>query len=141
MTTTSPSSPQCWICGRDPGNSREHRTKKSDLKAVFGKVTQANPVHYRDDQRRQRRICSLDADLTKFPDKICQHCNGARTQPHDRAWETLSMALRTRRPKLSLGMYVRTDRHGILPYNTARYMVRHASLLREALWLLHLGRT
>jgi hypothetical protein len=114
--------PSCWICG-DPATTREHRAKRSDLRDVFGTVTQADPLHYRDDKQQKRTVGSLNATLTKFPDKICERCNSARTQPHDRAWETLSGALRTRTPKLAPGMYVRTNRNDIFPYDTKRQML------------------
>lgn len=110
----------CWICG-NPATTREHKAKRSDLRAVFGTATQANPLHYRDDKGIRRKIGSLDAKLTKFPDKICEHCNSARTQPHDRAWQTLSEALRTRKPKLVPGMNVRANR--IFRYDTGRQML------------------
>ena len=29
----------CWICGVNPANSAEHKTKRSDLLAVLGKPT------------------------------------------------------------------------------------------------------
>lgn len=31
--------PKCWICGED-ATTGEHKTKKSDLKSVFGVPTQ-----------------------------------------------------------------------------------------------------
>ena len=109
--------PLCWICGA-PATSGEHKAKRSDLRDVFGEVTQGNPVYYRDDAGTKRAIGSLDSKHTKFPNKICADCNNARTQPHDLAWETLSGALRDRR--LVPGAYVRANR--IFRYYTARQM-------------------
>ena len=36
----------CWICNRNEANSREHKTKKSDLLAVLGKPTQDEPFYF-----------------------------------------------------------------------------------------------
>jgi len=109
---------KCWICG-NTGLTGEHKTKRSDLHEVFGAVTQANPLYYHDNKRKNRPIGSLDAKLLKSPSRICANCNNARTQPHDRAWEHLSEALRTR--NMVSGMAVRADR--IFSYNTAREML------------------
>ncbi|HEV2551234.1 MAG TPA: hypothetical protein VGU20_28250 [Stellaceae bacterium] len=78
-------------------------------------------MHYRDDKFGKKTIGGLDAKLTKFPNKICARCNNARTQPHDRAWEFLSNALRTRTPKLAPGNIVRVNR--IFRYDAARQML------------------
>ena len=113
--------PRCWIC-RNPATTGEHKAKRSDLRDVVSRsVTQKTPLHYRDDKNGQRTISSLNAKLLKFPDKICEHCNTARTQPHDRAWERLSVALRTRITNLAPGACVRTDR--IFREDTARQML------------------
>ncbi len=53
---------------------------------------------------------SLDADKLKWEMPICSDCNNRRTQPYDLAWETLSTALRGRRPAIGPGTVVRTDR-------------------------------
>ncbi len=71
---------KCWICG-DDGTTREHKTKRSDLRAVFRTPTQANPLYYHDDRRKNQRVGSLDSNLLKSPSLICQNCNNARTQP------------------------------------------------------------
>ena len=54
-------------------------------------------MHSRDDKVGLRTTRSLDAKLTKFPDKICARCNNTRTQPHDQAWEILLASLRPRK--------------------------------------------
>ena len=85
----TPAPKLCWICN-GPADSGEHKTKKSDLKAVFGKPTQDQPFYYHDNSDKNRPVKSLDAKFLKSPDRICQECNNARTQPHDFAWQTLS---------------------------------------------------
>jgi hypothetical protein len=85
----TPAPKLCWICN-GPADSGEHKTKKSDLKAAFGKPTQDQPFYYHDNSGKNRPVKSLDAKFLKSPDRICQECNDARTQPHDFAWQTLS---------------------------------------------------
>lgn len=115
----------CWICGA-PANSREHKIKKSDLKAVIGSPpTQANPIYIHTAARKNKRIGSLNADALKYAPSLCQLCNNTRTQPHDYAWQCLSESLRLRQPTVTAGCYVRTNR--IFPYDTRRAM-RHVHL-------------
>lgn len=68
----------CWICGGDPSTC-EHKTKRSDLRAVFGTPTQSTPLYFHGDERRNRRVGSLDARILKSTSRICAHCNNART--------------------------------------------------------------
>lgn len=110
----------CWICG-DAATTGEHKTKRSDLRSAFGVPTQRHPLHLHDGERRNRRVGSLDAKVLKSPGRMCARCNNARTQPHDRAWERLSEAMRTRTPPLEPGDVVRTNR--IFRYDTAREML------------------
>jgi hypothetical protein len=112
--------PRCWICGGD-ATTGEHKTKRSDLRSVFGVPTQNDPLYLHDAARRNRWIGSLDAKLLKSPGRICPYCNNTRTQPHDRAWEKLSAALRTWTPSLAPKCVVRTNR--VFPYDTSREML------------------
>lgn len=98
----------CWICGK-PGDSGEHKTKRSDLKAVFGKPTQAQPIFYHDSSRKNRPVRSLDTKFLKSPDRICSYCNNTRTQPHDLAWQRLSEFL-ARQSKIKAGKSLRCNR-------------------------------
>ena len=83
---------KCWICGAENASTREHRSKASDLKALFGTPTQAAPLYFHADAhkgkppRRSVRVGSLKADILKYAHRICADCNNARTQPHDKAW-------------------------------------------------------
>ena len=79
----------CWICG-DPADSREHRFKASDIRLHIGELTQAKPLFRAPDGSKPLRIGSENAKAFKFSKSICQKCNNQRTQPYDRAWETLS---------------------------------------------------
>ena len=118
MTLKSPI--KCWICG-DDATSGEHKTKKSDLKALFGVPTRNNPLYYHDDRAKNKPIGSLDSKILKSPIRICAPCNNARTQPHDHAWKEMSGWLRQCQPPVKPGRVVRGNR--IWPYDTKRQMV------------------
>jgi hypothetical protein len=61
----------CWICG-DLATTGEHKTKQSDLRAVLGKPTQAQPFYYHDNKiERNRRIGSYKGDFLKSPSRLC----------------------------------------------------------------------
>jgi len=109
----------CWICNESEANSGEHKTKRSDLASVLGSPTQDRPFYFHDLDRRNKPVKSLDAKILKAPIRICNECNSARTQPHDRAWEYMSDRLRSRR--LVIGQWVRAN--GILRHATRRQMI------------------
>lgn len=108
----------CWICNQREGTTREHRSKRSDLKAVFGSSV---GLYFHDDHRRNRWVQSVNSKLIKINAPLCNTCNSARTQPHDLAWETLSHNLRTRRPAIKPDDAIRCNR--IFPYDTSRSML------------------
>jgi hypothetical protein len=111
---------KCWICG-ETSTTGEHIVKKSDLRSEFGPVTQQASLYFHREDRASKPIGSLDARILKSPSRICAHCNNARTQPHDRAWETLSNFLRTRNPPIGPGTVVRANR--VFPHDTSRQML------------------
>ena len=88
---------KCWICGAD-ALSREHRTKASDIRALFGDVSQHAPLYLHIGDRKNIKIQSVNSDKLKFEKRLCSTCNNARTQPHDMAWQKLSEHLRSRKP-------------------------------------------
>lgn len=77
----------CWICGK-PSETGEHRIKKSDLVAQFGKGPfrgDNSLVHV-----KAGRICDIqgpDSKLVKYEKNLCAFCNNTATQPFDRAYE------------------------------------------------------
>jgi hypothetical protein len=95
MSNRSLETSVCWICG-DKADSREHKAKRSDLKAVFGTVNQSKPLYLHQDDIKNCLVKGLKSDLLKWPKTMCTKCNGSRTQPFDKSWETLSRALRSR---------------------------------------------
>jgi len=100
---------KCWICGGD-ANSGEHLIKVSDLKSLFGHVTQELPLYFHTDQERNQPIRGIKSDKLKYKALLCSRCNNERTQPHDMAWERLSTYLRDRQPPIRQSMLVRLDR-------------------------------
>ncbi len=123
--------PRCWICGA-PADSGEHKSKKSDLKAVFGGVSQKAPLRMHTLHRSNRPIGSFDASPLKWEKSLCHACNTTLTQPHDQAWEAVSHWLRTCTPRIAPGMAVRATQY--FPDDT------HALLLNMHLfWVKALG--
>lgn len=118
MTATS-APPLCWICNSYPADSGEHKHKRSDLLAAFGKPSQAKPLYYHDFTRANHLVGSLDAKILHAPVRICKECNNARTQPHDKAWERMSEALRGY--DLKVGQWLRPAR--VFPYRARRHMI------------------
>ncbi len=98
---------KCWICG-DNAQTGEHLIKASDMRSIFGHVSQNQPVHRHSASRRNVRVKGITADILKSGALLCSRCNNQRTQPYDRAWETLSAYLRSKpqirgRDRIDLG--------------------------------------
>ncbi len=101
---------KCWICG-DEGSTGEHRTKASDLKSLFGNVTQRSPIYLHTDKKRNLKINSIKKSRElKSPSLICPNCNNARTATHDRAWQALSTYLRNKKPPIKRGDIIRLEK-------------------------------
>jgi hypothetical protein len=120
ITNTAAPIAYCWICG-SVATSGEHRTKRSDLRALFGTPNQRDPFYFHDAARRNKPVGSLDAKVLKYSKVLCERCNNARTQPHDLAWQDLSGYLRARIPPLAAGDTFRPNR--VFPYDTRRAML------------------
>lgn len=120
----------CWICG-NPANTREHRTKRSDLKLLFRPPTQRKPLHFHTDKERNRHVGSFDARRLKWRQPICGYCNSARTQPYDDAWSALIARLVAWPIPLKVGTVIRANR--IFPYATIEMMRRvHLFFVKQA---------
>jgi hypothetical protein len=63
---------KCWICGVNDANSGEHLIKKSDLRDVMGKPTQAAPFTL----QRHRRAATRFQHLAIVPSKANFPCFG-----------------------------------------------------------------
>lgn len=122
---------KCWICGAEDAGTREHLAKASDLKALFGKPSQREPLFFSASdrpgmhRRRNVRVGGINSDTLKFAHRICLTCNSARTQPHDYAWEHCSRELRAAIPGLLAKGAFRAN--WLFPYDTRREM-RHVHL-------------
>lgn len=86
---------KCWICGSD-ADTGEHVIKSSDLRDIFGVITQRKPIYTHTTQRKNQPIPGIKSRRLHYGARICARCNNERTQPHDRAWERLSTYLRSR---------------------------------------------
>src|ERR1700720_103268 len=75
----------CWICGAANANSGEHMIKKSDLRDVLGKPSQAAPFYFHKPALEGKAVGSLKHDILKSAAPMCAYCNNTRTQPHDLA--------------------------------------------------------
>jgi hypothetical protein len=84
----------CWICGKK-GRTGEHLVKASDLKSLFGRISQEDPVYYHTKGEKNIPVGSLKSTRLKSKALICNDCNSSLTQPYDKAWEKLSLYLRS----------------------------------------------
>ncbi len=85
----------CWICGK-PAETGEHLMKVSDLKGLFGHVSQNKPLYVHSDKARNVAKRTVKDPAFKSKALLCSDCNNALSQPYDRAWERLSSELRGR---------------------------------------------
>ncbi|HED38434.1 MAG TPA: hypothetical protein ENI76_09370 [Ignavibacteria bacterium] len=78
----------CWICG-GKAETGEHRNKKTDIELIFGKGSyKENRIIKREFGSEQKEIIQgPKSDALKYEHNLCQSCNGAKTQPFDRAYE------------------------------------------------------
>jgi hypothetical protein len=122
---------KCWICKTREANSREHKLKASDLKAVFPTASQKSPLVF-DDGHRHHHVGSINNRRFKFEPLMCDDCNNRRTQKHDKAWELLSKYLRGHQPPIRNGS--RINLKNVFPGKV------HQSMLHVHLFFLkHLG--
>lgn len=95
--------------------------KASDFRSVFGKVTQDSPAYRQSKLYRNEPIKGANAGLLKFAPSLCKFCNNARTQPHDKAWQSLSEFVRTTSMPLRVGS--RLPLQAIFPGNVKESML------------------
>lgn len=88
---------KCWICSNEAGTG-EHLTKASDLRSVFGHVSQGNPIYFHNSRHRNLPVRGIKSNTLKSNALLCARCNNERTQPYDRAWQRLSAYLRSKPP-------------------------------------------
>ena len=112
--------PACWICGA-VADSAEHMVKASDVRANLPGLTHRRPAFRHTKHQRNIPVRGAQAPILKFKPSICQHCNNARSQPWDRAWETLERGVREARPQLREGDRIPLGR--IFPVNRQQAML------------------
>ena len=110
---------QCWICKQE-AKTGEHLIKASDLRDLFGKISQKCPVFLHRDDERNLRINTIRSCELKSNALLCENCNTSRTSPHDKAWEILSHYLRNR-DDLKVGLHVRMNKP--FPSNVKEHML------------------
>lgn len=86
---------KCWVCGND-ARTGEHTIKRSDLRAIFGHVSQDRPLYRHTAKKRNVPVKGLNVGLLKSGGPLCALCNNQHTQPFDFAWARLSAALRAK---------------------------------------------
>ncbi|MDD5215248.1 MAG: hypothetical protein PHQ03_06900 [Methylococcales bacterium] len=78
----------CWICNTRKADSREHIIKKSDITRAFGKGSYSGgnaPVHVKNG--KISNLQGADSNKIKYETSLCKACNGASTQPFDKAYD------------------------------------------------------
>lgn len=95
----------CWICGAS-ANSGEHVPKSASLREIFGDVSQAKPLFYSNDKKRNRLLQSINSKFVKLR-VLCEVCNSSLTQPYDLAWDQLWRYLSLNESSLKSGAWVR----------------------------------
>lgn len=112
---------KCWICG-DEAKTGEHLIKASDLRSVFGHVSQRYPVYFHTALRRNQPVGGIKSDILKSDALICARCNNQRTQPYDLAWDQLSRYIRDKKPKVRTGDWISLEK--VFPGATQQSMLR-----------------
>ncbi len=110
---------KCWICGA-AADSREHRIKASDVRRAFRSPTQENPIFSHHGEELNRPIGSARSRNLTYTNRICGDCNGRRSQPYDKAWESLSTYL-AQHPQLAVPGKV-VALHKVFPGKVRRSM-------------------
>jgi hypothetical protein len=87
----------CWWCCA-PADSREHKLKRSDIVREYGDppyTGQRTLTYFRSSPSGTTKhdFSGPKSPVVKFAPSLCAHCNGARSQPFDRAWDLLGAHL------------------------------------------------
>jgi hypothetical protein len=83
---------KCWICG-DRADSDEHRRKRSDLVARYGRSwrPEQQPLVIRGDgSSRWTTIQGPNDSNNLYKEMLCRPCNNSRTKPFDQAYQQFS---------------------------------------------------
>ncbi len=85
----------CWWCGA-PANSAEHKYKKSDLIASYGKgpYKNENGLIWVSPDGKKLALRGPKSKMAKFEPNLCDKCNNNRSQPFDLAYEKFANYIR-----------------------------------------------
>ena len=108
VMANNPQKFDCWICNA-AATTGEHKTKRSDLRDVFGPFVKRQKLFLNSKHEKNKKIQSIDSSYLKSSARICEKCNSDRTQPFDKSWEELSTWLRTQHRFSKTETYFRTD--------------------------------
>lgn len=111
---------KCWICGNE-ATTREHLSKRSDIRDVFGSVSQEKPLFLHTDNLTNKKLQSSDSKSIKSKSRICENCNSSLSQPFDKAWELMSSWLQAFTSLDSCGKTFRAN--SIFPYETKKQLL------------------
>ena len=92
---------KCWICN-NPANTREHVIKQSDIRRLFGRgpYSKGKRLKRTDQNQVKKLIQSEDSIHIKYQKNLCKHCNSARSQPWDEAYDEFMEYILTHEPEL-----------------------------------------
>lgn len=111
---------KCWICGLNDADSREHLIKASDVRELFGNISQHKPVygHTLDAEfkaiSKNQRIGSSKSDKLKLKPSLCKKCNSDKTSQFDDAWMMLCRHLLHQRLDTQNNLTIRLG--NVFPY-------------------------
>lgn len=111
---------KCWICGGE-ADSREHRIKVTDIRAMFGHVNPDKPLYLHTETDKTRRVHGIKSNRLKWDAPLCSRCNNEVSQPYDYAWQKLSDYFKQRAADIRKGRKIRLDR--VFPGSVHRSMI------------------
>ena len=91
---------RCWICG-SRADSGEHIPKASNLRDLFGDISQQDPLYFNSVRHKNKILQSINSRLLKMR-VICAACNNSKTQKSDLAWDEFNHYLNGNVKSLSL---------------------------------------
>lgn len=122
---------RCWWCG-GAADSREHKFKREDLTRELGPGPYRGldvPTRFSEEGRQDAQ--GPKSAVFKFSASLCQRCNNARSQRHDKAWSLFAQHLIDNRSQILAAEEI--DFRAIFgeswrcdALDVGRYIVKHA---------------
>ena len=82
--------PLCWICKKNKVDSGEQQDEAKRAPGRVGKAHAGGAVLLSRSAQGEP-ACRQSGDPQVACARICARCNSTRTQPHDRAWDSMSV--------------------------------------------------